>query len=219
MNDQSILRIGGRGDGALPLPPHAMKPRRHGPGAAHDIGLWVFIGFVTTLFSLFLVAYTMRAVGDDWSPIGMPWQLWLSTAVLLACSVFLQSAANAARRTQGRQARALVFGAGLCALLFIGVQLWAWAALHEARVTLAGNPAASFFYVLTAMHGAHVLGGLVAWAWLMLSLRRGVDPGGMAWRIRLTARYWHFLLLLWAVLFAAMSLLTPELARALCGVK
>ena len=205
--------------GELPAAPRAGRRWRHGPGAAADIGLWVFIGFASTLFTLFLIAYVMRAVSSDWSPIGMPWQLWLSTAVLAAGSALLEAAGRAARRLHGAQARALLLGGGSCALLFIGVQLWAWAVLFAGRVTPSGNPAASFFYLLTAMHGLHVLGGLAAWGWLGLGLRRQEDTATMAWRIGLCARYWHFLLLLWGVLFAAMGLLTPELARALCGVR
>ncbi|MED5622326.1 cytochrome c oxidase subunit 3 [Ideonella sp. BN130291] len=214
----AALRAAGRGDD-LPAGPRAAGSRRQRPGAAADIGLWVFIGFASTLFTLFLIAYVMRAVSNDWSPIGMPWQLWLSTAVLAAGSGLLHAAAVAARRRHGAQANALVLGGGVCALLFIGVQLWAWATLMGARVTPAGNPAASFFYLLTAMHGLHVLGGLLAWGWLAWSLRQQADAAVLANRIRLCARYWHFLLLLWGVLFAAMGLLTPDLARALCGVR
>lgn len=82
---------------------------------------------------------------------------------------------------------------------------------------LAGNPAASFFYLLTAMHGLHVIGGLVGWWVAARSVWRQADPASVAWRITLCARYWHFLLVVWVVLFAAMALLTPELVRVICG--
>jgi cytochrome c oxidase subunit 3 len=64
------------------------------------------------------------------------------------------------------------------------------------------------------MHGLHVAGGLVAWALTARALKHGADA---AWRIRLCARYWHFLLAVWLVLFAAIALLTPDMARAICG--
>jgi cytochrome c oxidase subunit 3 len=214
----AALRIAsGGGEAFPPLPPTAL-PRHRRPGAAADIGLWVFIGFATTLFTLFLIAQVMRAASSDWSPIGLPWQLWLSTAVLAVASALLQAAAGAAHRQLRDPARGLLVGGGTCALAFIGVQLWAWRSLLAAQVTPDGNPSASFFYLLTAMHGLHVLGGLAAWGWVAWHTGHQADPALLARRIRLCARYWHFLLLLWVVLFAAMSLLTPELARTLCGV-
>lgn len=185
--------------------------RHDAAGVAAGIGLWVFIGVASTLFALFLAAYVMRMDGDDWSPIATPWQLWLSTALLVAGSVLLQRAAATARTADAERARRLLLAGGLCALAFLGVQLWAWQALQAARVLPSGNPSASFFYLLTALHGLHVGGGLVAW-WLTA---REARPA--AWRIALCARYWHFLLALWIVLFGALGWLTPEVVRFICG--
>lgn len=171
--------------------------------APTSIGLWAFIGVASTLFALFLVAYMMRMdQAPDWSRFALPWQLALSTALLVTASALL---AHAAARGQA----AALLGAGLAALAFMACQLWAWQALADARVSFAGNPAASFFYLLTAMHGLHVAGGLLAWARV---LRR---PGRE--RIVLLARYWHFLLVLWLVLYAALAWLTPEVVAFMCG--
>jgi cytochrome c oxidase subunit III len=177
-----------------------IEPDRAAPEA---IGLWVFLGVVSTLFALFLAAYAMRMDrAPDWTALAMPWQLWLSTAWLVAGSVLLARAART-------DAAGLLIGAGVCALAFVGSQLWAWQALADARVSLTANPAASFFYVLTAMHGLHVIGGLIAW---LRVLRRPARE-----RIVLLARYWHFLLALWLVLFAALAWLSPEFVAFICG--
>jgi cytochrome c oxidase subunit 3 len=191
--------------------------RDPGRSAAGSVGLWVFIGVASTLFALFLTAYVMRMAESDWSPIGMPWQLWLSTALLVAGSALLQRAATTARATQWPRARALLWAGGACALAFVASQLWAWQALQARQVMLTSNPAASFFYLLTAMHGLHVLGGLIAWAMTARASWRLNEPVRSAARIALCARYWHFLLAVWAVLFAAMGWLTPEMARVICG--
>lgn len=174
-------------------------------------GLWVFIGVVCALFGLFLTAYVMRMglSPGDWTPIALPWQLWLSTGVLAAASFTLHRAAVASRRPHAPRVPTLLAAAGACTAAFVLSQWWAWQALQEARVTLTGNPAASFFYLLTALHVLHLLGGLVAWTVAL--------PTPEAWRIALLARYWHFLLALWAVLFATFGLLTPEAAAFLCG--
>jgi cytochrome c oxidase subunit 3 len=186
---------------------------------ALDTGLWVFIAVASTLFALFLSAYVMRMDGAaDWSTLALPRQLWLSSALLLAGSLLLQRAAAAARGARWPAARSLLLAGGVCAMAFIGVQLWAWQSLLAARVGLAGNPAASFFYVLTALHGLHVLGGLVAWASAMpTAASPPPEPARVARRIALCARYWHFLLAVWAVLFAALGGLTPDVVRFICG--
>ena len=85
-------------------------------------------------------------------------------------------------------------------------------------VMLSSNPAASFFYVLTALHGLHVLGGLVAWSVCSQALSMpAAELPATAWRIRLCARYWHFLLAVWAVLYLVLAQLTPEIVRFICG--
>ncbi len=80
-----------------------------------------------------------------------------------------------------------------------------------------GNPAGSFFYLLTAMHGLHVMGGLVGWAVTARGARQDADPARTALRIALCARYWHFLLAVWLVLFAALGWLTPAVVNFICG--
>jgi cytochrome c oxidase subunit III len=193
-----------------------------GRGAPAGIGLWAFMGVATALFSLFIAAYVMRMEGADWAAIGMPWQLWLSTSLLAAGSVTLQLAASAARDIDWNRARILLLMGGFCAIAFLGVQLWSWQALLAIRVMPAGNPAGSFFYLLTAMHGLHVIGGLVAWGVTVRRMRRSglpFDPARTALSIALCARYWHFLLAVWVVLFATFSGITPEVIRFICGTR
>jgi len=184
--------------------------------ASTGTGLWVFMGVATALFSLFILAYAMRMSGGDWSPIAMPWQLWLSTALLVASSALLQRAGAAARGGRWAVARAQLWAGGACALAFVGGQLWVWQILQAAQVMPVGNPAASFFYLLTAMHGLHVIGGLVGWGSTVRGARHAASPA-FAWRIALCARYWHFLLAVWGGLFAALVWLTPETVRWICG--
>ncbi|RJF95934.1 bb3-type cytochrome oxidase subunit III [Noviherbaspirillum saxi] len=186
-------------------------------GSPASTALWVFMGVVTALFSLFIAAYVMRMDSSDWNPIAMPPQLWLSTALLIAGSVLLQLAGANAGNARFQRAYALFIAGGVCAAAFIGVQLWGWQQLLAERVPMAGNPAASFFYLLTAMHGLHVAGGLIAWMASMRSVRLGAPGLQAAWRVRLCARYWHFLLAVWVVLFGALGWLTPETVRLICG--
>jgi cytochrome c oxidase subunit 3 len=208
MNTSAILR-----------PHHAARPpASHAAAQSASIGLWVFIGVATMLFSLFAIAYVMRMSGEDAVAIALPWQLGLSTALLAGSSIALQASATAARSVAMRRTRRLLLTGGLCAGAFLLVQLWAWSTLLSAQVMPAGNPGGSFFYLLTAVHGLHVAGGLAAWAWTARAAwHPAADLVGLGWRIALCARYWHFLLAVWVVLFAMLGWLTPEVARFICG--
>jgi len=216
--ENAVWRIsaGGHGDDIPGTPAWAAR-RRGRPQAIYGMGLWAFIGVATTLFTLFIVAYVMRMSEADAAAIAMPSQLWVSTAVLLAGSVLLQRACTEALATHDPAvARRWLLAGGLCALVFLGVQWWAWQALLGRQVTPAGNPAGSFFYLLTAMHGLHVAGGLVGWAIVARGAWRVHDADGAAWRVALLARYWHFLLLVWLALYASFTWITPEVARIIC---
>lgn len=188
------------------------------PAPVAQVGLWLFMGVVTALFSLFSLAYLMRMAGADWRPLpAVPWQLWLSTALLAAGSGALEAARRAARRGRKRRAgRAFAAGAG-AALAFVAVQLWAWQQMVAWHLGVGGNPANSFFYLITGLHGLHVLGGLVAAAWVGARLARGASHRRAALSIGLCAQYWHFLLALWLVVFGLLFFVTPDLVQAICN--
>ena len=199
-----------------PPPP---RPRTH----AASIGLWVFMGVATSLFLLFAWAYVMRMSAGDAVALDLPPQLMLSSALLLAGSVSLALAVAAARDcemapTASNLARAqrLLLAGGLCAVAFLASQLWAWQTLLSAQVGPASHPAGSFFYLLTAMHGLHLMGGLVGWCWAAAVAWK--QPASGAWRIGLCARYWHFMLAVWLAIYALLRWMTPEAARFICGV-
>lgn len=185
--------------------------------AVLSVALWVFILIASTLFLLFLAAYVMRMRGADWSQFALPWQLQLSTGLLTAASISLYLACNMTANAKMVQARQLMWAGGTSMLAFLAVQYWAWQALLEMRITGTGNPAASFFYLLTAMHALHVLGGLLCWVLAIRFVLTSTDAAASTWRLRLCARYWHFLLLLWLILFTALRWITPELVAYICG--
>lgn len=179
-----------------------------------SVGLWAFMGVATSLFSLFVVAFGLRMDSPDWHAVALPWQVWLSTALLTAGSAAMVLASRAARTGALARARAAMTWGGAAAAGFVASQWWAWHALYAANVLPANNPAAGFFYLLTGMHALHVLGGLVVWGMARFARRHDLEA---AMRVRLCARYWHFLLAVWLVLLAALGWLTPEIVRFICG--
>ena len=171
---------------------------------AAKIGLRVFIAVVTVLFSLFAVAYIDRMAFADWRPLPEPWLLWLNTALLILSSVALHQASVGARLGEIDRVRAGLLAGGGLAFAFLVGQLLAWQQLTALGYFLASNPANAFFYVLTALHGLHLLGGLAAWGRTTAKLWRGVETGQLRLSVELCAVYWHFLLVLWLVLFGLL---------------
>jgi cytochrome c oxidase subunit III len=172
---------------------------------AATIGLGVFLAVVSSLFALFISAYFMRMQVADWAELPSPKLLWFNTGVLILSSVALQYAQVAARRGRIVDVGDGLIAGGLFALTFLVGQLFAWQQLNAAGYFLSANPANAFFYLLTGVHGLHLLGGLVALARAAGKVWRG-ELGQVRLSVQLCAIYWHFLLALWLVLF---SLLTP----------
>jgi len=173
---------------------------------AAKVGLGVFLAVVSSLFALFISAYFMRMHLSDWRPLPVPSLLWFNTAVLIVSSAALQWAQVAARRGRMDGVRAGLFAGGAFALAFLAGQLLAWQQLIGAGYFLATNPANAFFYLLTGVHGLHLLGGLVALGRTTDKVLQGFAMDQVRSSVELCAIYWHFLLLVWLVLF---SLLTP----------
>jgi cytochrome c oxidase subunit 3 len=153
----------------------------------------------------------MRMREPDWQPIPHPALLWWNTGALVLASIAMQRA----RQITLHRAAWLVSSGVLAAVFVIG-QLTAWRMLSAAGQTVTVNPSNSFLYLLTGLHGLHVLGGLVAWAVTIARLQRG-DPFRAQRAIALCAIYWHFLLAVWLVLLAAMWWITPGFVAAICG--
>lgn len=198
-------------------PQIAVQPVRSGALArpTAKTALWVFLAVASSLFVLFISAYAMRLSYDDWSPLPRPRLLILNTAVLVGASLAMEWTVFAARRADLAGVRRGLSAGGLLTLGFLAGQLMVWKQLNGAGYFLATNAASSFFYLLTAVHGLHMLGGLVAWWRTSARVRRGSDPARIRLSVELCAIYWHFLLGVWAVLFAV--LVSNDLGLAICS--
>ncbi len=171
---------------------------------AVKIGLGVFLAVATSLFALFMSAYFMRMEGADWRPLADPVVLWFNTAMLILGSIFFQRARNAAQRGQIDGVRAGLLAGGVFTFVFLAGQLWAWQQLHALGYFLTTNPANAFFYLFTALHGLHLLGGLWVWAKTSAKVRRGGAVHEVRLSVELCTVYWHFLLVVWLVLFGLL---------------
>ena len=169
-------------------------------------GLGIFFAVAGSLFALSITAYFMRMNGADWTPLPKPSLLWLNTDILFASSVALYWAQRGVRRSDLHQVRLGLLAGGLTALIFVAGQALAWRQLNAAGYGLASNPANTFFYLLTGMHGLHLLGGLVALARTGAAAWRPPTTQDLRLNVDLCAMYWHFLLLVWLLLFGVLML-------------
>ncbi|WP_378947976.1 cytochrome c oxidase subunit 3 [Mesorhizobium sp. ANAO-SY3R2] len=168
------------------------------------IGLGVFLAVIGALFALLISAYFMRMAYADWQPAPMPRLLWLNTGMLVLASTALQCAVVAAHKGQLDNLRLALLAGTLTSVAFLGGQLLAWRDFAATGYFATENPAASFFYLLTALHGLHIVGGLVALGRTNVRAWRGARPDKLVLSSELCAMYWHGLLAVWLVLFAVL---------------
>ncbi|MBL4581457.1 MAG: cytochrome c oxidase subunit 3 [Gammaproteobacteria bacterium] len=169
------------------------------------VALGFFLTIASVIFSMFGVSYVIRMSLPDWTPLAEPSQLWLNTGLLVISSILFQWARNTANAGKQKNLIAAFIGGGVFALLFIAGQILTWESLQASGFYVASNPANSFFYLLTGLHIVHLLGGLWVWSKSSIRLLFGSKPEDVRLSIELCTIYWHFLLIVWLVIFAVLS--------------
>jgi len=193
-----------------------LVPADGGPRVTEDYSpppsssaIWVVVFAVTMMFAAFSSALIVRKGSSlDWQTFTLPSILYFNTLLLLASSVTLEIArrrvtsfmgglkSNGLKSDVESPARWLYIT--LClGLLFVAGQYAAWTQLRAQGLYLATNPSSSFFYVLTAVHAIHVLGGLGGLIYVIRKLNKSVLRRN---QLVATARYWHFMGILWVYL-------------------
>ncbi len=181
------------------------EPLQFSP-SRYRIGAWLAIASIVMLFTALISSYIVRsASGDDWVPIAMPKVLWLSTALILISSVTMEISRRSLKSVNDAGYGRWLIATAVLGLAFLGAQLLAWRQLARQGVYMASNPHSSFFYLFTAAHGLHLLGGLVALGYLVLRTtnKRGTPEGELrrAGAADAASIYWHFMDGLWVGLF------------------
>jgi cytochrome c oxidase subunit 3 len=182
--------------------------------AAPKVGLWVFLAVVSSLFGLFSSAYVLRMQSHGglvaWQRLDEPGILWVNTLVLVLASAALQIARNRIDKDQLEHARAHFAAGGLLTVLFLVGQVMAWRLANPNGTLGASDPAYSLFVLLTALHGLHLVGGLLVLGRTATHLFGPVATAGAVARgrirlsVQLCTTYWHWLLLIWLGLFALL---------------
>jgi cytochrome c oxidase subunit 3 len=138
-----------------------------------------------------------RDLSGDWVSVPKPKILWWNTAILLASSAALEGARRTLRSRNRTQFNWWWTAGTILGFLFLAGQAVAWQELRAAGIYVASNAATAFFYILTASHAAHLIGGLAALVYVDVgALRFRLGPGKRT-AIDISAVFWHFLDGIW----------------------
>jgi cytochrome c oxidase subunit 3 len=188
-------------------------------GLARKLALRVFLAVVAVLFMLLVIAYGRRMAYEDWRPSPQLGLLWANTIALILSSVALQWAQFSARRGQMDGMRVGLLAGGAFTVVFLIGQLSAWRQLGTMVYFDVTNPAIAFFYLITGLHGLHLLGGLVAWSRTVARVWGDFDAAKIRQSVELCTVYWHFLLLVWLILFGLLFMGNNlDILLKLCGI-
>jgi cytochrome c oxidase subunit III len=186
-----------------------------------ETGVWIGVCAIMMTFAAFTSALIVRqGASPDWQHFQLPRILYLNTLILLLSSVTLGIArwcfssiagatesAPASSRKLFREGLSWLFVTGTLGALFVGGQILAWRNLAAQGLYLSTNPSSSFFYVFTALHGLHLLGGIVGLIYIILKIGR-TNGTGSTTGLGAVCVYWHFMDGLWVYVFLLLAMRT-----------
>jgi cytochrome c oxidase subunit III len=190
----------GGGDDNKRRRPGSPSPRRYYTGIALGIvSIWMFF---MALASAYLVE---RTTSERWVPVHLPAILWANSIILLASSATIDRARKRLAQADISGFRSLWLITTILGLAFLAGQLVAWRLLVAQGIYVATNQGSSFFYIFTAVHGVHLLGGICALIYVYL---RNVESAKISVSLaaEVSSYYWHFMDGLWLFLFALLYL-------------
>lgn len=164
--------------------------------------LWVAIGSILMMFAAFTSAYVVRRAAGNWYEFTLPNIFFWNTLVIIVSSMTLHGSFTAFKKKQEMPYKWLLAATFVLGWLFVVLQYKGWEAMNAMGATFTVNPSSSFIYLISGVHAAHVLGGMVglmvamAHAWKLPfkpTLRRRQ-------RFELVVQYWHFVDALWVYL-------------------
>jgi len=177
------------------------------PARAYRTGMWMALAAIVMLFAAFTSAMIVRkGASTDWVPTRLPGVVFLNTLLLMGSSLTLEVSRKSLRRGLERRFTLCLSATLGLGLAFVAGQLFAWRELAARGVYLATNPSSSFFYLLTAAHGIHLLGGIAALSYVVSQRRRLLQDFLRPVSLEVTAIYWHFMDALWVyILFLLIA--------------
>ncbi len=176
----------------------------------HRMMLYFAIASITSLFIGFSVAYLFTKGHWQWEQFRFPKVFLISTLALVGSSFTLNKALQLFQSEQSETVLKMLYYTIWLSMGFVVLQLAGWFSLNQMGIYLAGKPDGSYLYLLTGIHAAHVLAGVLllylAYRKLKKHLQDPVqeliyftDPNQKL-KLELIATYWHFVDILWVYL-------------------
>ena len=174
--------------------------------------LWLGMASMTMFFAALTSALLVKK-GDYqvWENFELPSVFVYSTIAVVLTSVLIHSSLICYRKAKFAAFRSLLFVSFLTGLLFLGLQYIGWQQMTAMGMTLTGTISASFVYLITAAHGAHIaIGLLVTLIFLVFALRSRKDPlyelrsiinPKRQLNLEMLVSYWHFVDIVWVYLY------------------
>jgi cytochrome c oxidase subunit 3 len=180
------------------------------PLATGRLGMKILVLALSMLFAASILGYlVIRFRAPSWPPPGvprLPGTLWISTLIIVISSFTMQAAVRAVREDRQRALRTSMLLTALLGVAFLVSQTLNWFALVAANLTAKTNLYGFTFFMLTGLHAAHVVGGLIPLGIVTVRAFRGRYSSGFRPGVEYCAIYWHFLAAVWLVLFALLEL-------------
>jgi cytochrome c oxidase subunit 3 len=170
--------------------------------------MWLLLASLGMLFGASLVGFlVLRLRAEQWPPAGtppLPGGLWVSTGLLIVLSLALVMAVRAARAGRTSVLDRMLGVSVLLAVAFLVAQISNWMRMAAHSVLPDQSLFVWFFYLLTILHAAHVLFGLVPLLLVTVRARAGRYTADDSETIHLVGMYWHFLLVTWVAIIVVL---------------
>lgn len=166
----------------------------------HKFTLWVGIGSILMMFAGLTSAYIVKRNQSNWITFELPRAFWYSTAAIVASSITLFLAGRAFKERAMQKYRSLMTVTIVFGVLFIILQVIGFNQLWHVGITLQKNVSFSFLYVIVGLHGAHVIGGVIALLVLFAKAFNSSTRNYTTVPVEVTSTYWHFVDILWIYL-------------------
>ena len=168
--------------------------------------MWLIIGSIVMLFAAMTSAYIVRQAEGNWLDFTMPSIFITTTAIILFSSVTLQWAYSLVKKDELGVAKWAVGFTIFLGLGFLVGQVMGWGALVNKDVYFVGNPSGSFLYVLTGLHGVHLVAGLIFLTVVFIAMIRYKVHSRNLVMMEMSLTFWHFLSGLWLYLYIFLLL-------------
>jgi cytochrome c oxidase subunit 3 len=191
-------RGGGGDDGSF-------RPRRPSPSQSgqrrYQTAILLGMISICMFFMALSAAFLVRKTGKDWINFRLPAIVWVNTIVLLTSSLTIDLARRRLAANDLRGFKTMWRATTALGVAFLIGQVVAWRDLVQMGFYVGSNPSSSFFYVFTAAHAAHLIGGILALFYVLFrDFRKTARRLSLPVAAEITSYYWHFMDGLWLFL-------------------